>query len=86
MSESGVPGYEFVAWHGLVAPKGTPAAVTRLLRDRIKEAVSAPELAKQLADQGIDMVASTPEEFGAFLQSELHKWAPVVKERNMRAD
>jgi tripartite-type tricarboxylate transporter receptor subunit TctC len=86
MSESGVPGYEFVAWHGLVAPKGTPAAVTRLLRDRIKEAVSAPELAKQLADQGIDMVASTPEEFGAFLQSELRKWAPVVKERNMRAD
>jgi tripartite-type tricarboxylate transporter receptor subunit TctC len=86
MAESGVPGYEFVAWHGLVAPKGTPAAVTHLLRDRIKEAVNAPELAKQLADQGIDMVASTPEEFGAFLQSELRKWAPVVKERNMRAD
>jgi tripartite-type tricarboxylate transporter receptor subunit TctC len=42
MAESGVPGYEFVAWHGLVAPKGTPAAVTRLLRDRIKEVVSPP--------------------------------------------
>jgi tripartite-type tricarboxylate transporter receptor subunit TctC len=86
ISESGVPGYEFVAWHGLVAPKGTPGAVTRLLRDRIKEVVSPPETAKQFADQGVDMVVSTPEEFSAFLQSELRKWGPVVKERNMRAD
>jgi tripartite-type tricarboxylate transporter receptor subunit TctC len=86
MVESGVPGYEFVAWHGLVAPKGTPAAVTSLLRNRIKEVVSAPELVKQLNDQGVDMVVSTPEEFGTFLQSELRKWGPVVKERGMRAD
>jgi len=86
MAESGVPGYEFIAWHGLVAPKGTPAGITHLLRDKIKEAVSPPEIAKQLADQGVDMVVGTPEEFGAFLQSELRKWGPVVKERGMRAD
>jgi tripartite-type tricarboxylate transporter receptor subunit TctC len=86
MAESGVAGYEFVAWHGLVAPKGVPAAVPQLLRDRIRDVVSAGELGRQLSDQGVDMVVSTPEEFGAFLLSELRKWGPVVKERGMRAD
>ena len=86
VEEAGVPGYEFSAWHGLVAPKGTPAAITHLLRDRIKATVSAPEVVRQFADQGLDLVVSSPEEFGAFLQAELRKWGPVVKERGMRAD
>ncbi len=86
VEEAGVPGYEFIAWHGLVAPKGTPAAITHLLRDRIKATVSAPEVVRQFADQGLDLVVSSPEEFGAFLQAELRKWGPVVKERGMRAD
>ena len=86
VDESGVPGYEFVAWHGLLAPRGTPDAITHLLRDRIKAAMSSPELVKQFADQGLDLVVSTPEEFGAFLAAELRKWGPVVKERNMKAD
>jgi len=86
IAESGVPGYEFIAWHGLVAPKGTPSAITNLLRDKIKSTVSAPELVKQLEDQGLDLAVSTPEEFSAYLKSELKKWGAVVKERGMRAD
>jgi len=86
VAEAGVPSYEFIAWHGLVAPKGTPGAITHLLRDRIKATVSAPELVEQFRDQGLDLVVSTPEEFGEFLQAELRKWGPVVKERGMRAD
>jgi tripartite-type tricarboxylate transporter receptor subunit TctC len=86
VDESGVPGYEFIAWHGLLAPKGTPGTITHLLRDRIKAAVSSPELVKQFSDQGLDLIVSTPEEFGAFLLNELRKWGPVVKERNMKAD
>jgi len=86
IAESGVPGYEFVAWHGLLAPKGTPAAIVTLLRDRIKATVSAPEIVKQLDDQGLDLVVSTPAEFAEYLAKELKKWGPVVRERGMRAD
>jgi tripartite-type tricarboxylate transporter receptor subunit TctC len=86
IAESGLPGYEFNAWHVLVAPKGTPSVVTNLLRDRVKSVVAAPEVVRQLEDQGLELVVSTPEELGAFLKSELAKWGKVVKERGMRAE
>lgn len=86
IAESGLPGYEFNAWHVMVAPKGTPAAIANLLRDRIKSAVAAPEVVRQLEDQGLQLVVSTPEELGAFLKAELSKWGKVVKERGMRAE
>ena len=86
VAESGVPGYEFVAWHGLVAPKGTPAHIVGTLRDRIKSAVGSAEVVRHLEEQGLDLVLSTPAEFGAYLKSEWAKWGPVVKERGMRAD
>ena len=86
VAESGVPGYEFVAWHGLVAPKNTPASVVGVVRDRIKAAMGSPDIVRQLEDQGLDLVISTPAEFGAYLKNELAKWGPVVKERGMRAD
>lgn len=85
IAESGVPGYEFVAWHGLFAPKATPAAILGLLHARLKAAVT-PELAKQLDDQGLDLALGSPDEFSAYLKSELAKWGKVVKERGMRAD
>ena len=81
-----LPGYEFNAWHVLVAPKGTPAAVANLLQERIKGVVASPELVRQLEDQGLQLVVSTPEALGAFLKSELAKWGKVVKERGMRAE
>ena len=86
IAESGLPGYEFNAWHVLVAPKGTASTVTNLLRDRIKSSLSAADVARQLEDQGLELVISTPEELGAFLKSELAKWGKVVKERGMRAE
>ena len=86
MAESGVPGYEFLAWHGLLAPKGTPAAIVNTLRDRIKVAVGTADVVRQLEDQGLDLVLSSPAEFGAYLKSEVSRWGPVVKERGMRAD
>jgi tripartite-type tricarboxylate transporter receptor subunit TctC len=86
LAESGVPGYEFAAWHGLLAPKGTPAVIANTLRERIKAAVGTPETTRQLEDQGLDVIISTPDEFAAYLKRELAKWGPVVKERRMRAD
>jgi tripartite-type tricarboxylate transporter receptor subunit TctC len=86
VAESGVPGYEFVAWHGLFAPRATPASIVNLLRERIKAAVGSPEVVRQLEDQGLDLVLSTPAEFADYLKQEVARWGPVVKERGMRAD
>jgi len=86
IAESGLPGYEFNAWHVFVAPKGTPPAIVNLLRDRVKSVVASPDVVRQLEDQGLELVVSTPEELGAFLKSELAKWGKVVKERGMRAE
>jgi tripartite-type tricarboxylate transporter receptor subunit TctC len=86
IAESGLPGYEFAAWHILLAPKGTPAAAIALLNDNIKRILLAPAAVKQYADRGLDVVASSPEEASTHLRNEMAKWSKVIKERGMRAD
>lgn len=86
IAEAGIPGYEFDAWHIMLAPKGTPAAVVALLNDRIKRILRAPGQLRQYEERGLDVVASSPEESAAYLKSETIKWGKVIKERGMRAD
>ena len=86
IAEAGLPGYEFTTWHGILAPKGTPRAIVALLNDRLKKSLATPDQAKRFHDHGLDVVASTPEEFAAFLAAEYKKWGRVIKERGMRAD
>jgi tripartite-type tricarboxylate transporter receptor subunit TctC len=86
IAESGLPGYEFVTWHGLLAPKGTPGAIVALLADRVKKTMAAPEQVKLFQKNGLDIIASTPEEFAAHLKKEYAKWGRVIKERGMRAE
>ena len=86
VAESGLPGYEFVAWHGMLAPKGTPRAVVTLLNERVRKTMTTPDQAKRYDDLGLDVVASTPEELSAHLARELKKWGPVIRERGMRAE
>jgi tripartite-type tricarboxylate transporter receptor subunit TctC len=86
VSESGLPGYEFVAWLGMLAPKGTPRAVVTLLNERVRRTMTMPDQAKRFDDLGLDVVASTPEEFSTLLARELKKWGPVIRERGMRAE
>jgi tripartite-type tricarboxylate transporter receptor subunit TctC len=86
IAESGLPGYEFAAWHILLAPKGTPTAAIALLSDNIKRILLAPGAPKQYADRGLDVVASSPEEAATHLRNEMAKWGKVIKERGMRAD
>jgi tripartite-type tricarboxylate transporter receptor subunit TctC len=86
IAEAGLPGYEFDAWHVLLAPKGTPATIVALLSDNVKKTLLAPGQPKHFADRGLDVVASSPEECAAYLRNEVAKWGKVVKERGMRAD
>jgi tripartite-type tricarboxylate transporter receptor subunit TctC len=86
IDESGLPGYEFVTWFGLMAPVKTPRAVVTQINDAMKKALATPELTKVFADRGLDIVASSPEALGDHLKKELERWARVVKERGMRAE
>ena len=86
VAEAGLPGYEFVTWHGVLAPKGTPAAIVSLLNAKLKETLTAPDLAQFFEQMGFDIVASTPEEFAAQLKRESEKWGRVIRERHIRAE
>ena len=86
IAEAGLPGYEFVAWFALVAPRGTPSEIIATLNDHFRRAMNLPDTVRRLGEDGIEVVGSTPEQLGAMLESELKKWAVVIKERNMRAE
>jgi len=81
-----VPGYEFITWHGLLAPRGTPQAIVTLLNQKVTQSLRDPEFARQFQQKGFDVIASTPDQFAAHLKSELAKWGRVIKERGMHAD
>lgn len=74
-----VPGYEFSGAFGLVTRAGTPPALIRRIRDDFAEVMDLPEVAQRIRDIGQEKIASTPEEYNAYILAEMQKWAPVVK-------
>ncbi|MGQ2999101.1 tripartite tricarboxylate transporter substrate binding protein [Variovorax sp.] len=79
MEEAGVPGYEALAWYGLMAPAGTPRAIVERLNEATRQALDTPAVREQIARLGSAPVHGTPERFGAFIQAEHDKWGPIVK-------
>lgn len=86
IAESGLPGYEFVTWHGVLAPRGTPREIVVLLNQKLRGVLRSPELSARFGQMGLDVIASSPEEFSAHLKSELEKWGRVIRERHMRVE
>ena len=86
MAEAGVPGYEFVTWQILAAPKGTPAAIIATLNEKVRAVLKTPEAIKRWQERGFDVIASTPEEMTAHLMSEIKKWRVVFKEQGIKAE
>jgi tripartite-type tricarboxylate transporter receptor subunit TctC len=79
MDEAGLPGFEATTWHGLVAPAGTPADIVETLHRAIVETLQDPGVQQKLAALGIDTAGGTPEEFTAYIGSEIPKWAAIIK-------
>jgi tripartite-type tricarboxylate transporter receptor subunit TctC len=86
VAEAGLPGFEFVAWHGLLAPRGTPPAIIASLNEKLRSTVADPVLLQRFEKGGLDPVTNSPKEYAAYLQSEQEKWKRVIRERNIKAE
>jgi tripartite-type tricarboxylate transporter receptor subunit TctC len=84
LSDSGVPGYESVAYFGIFAPAGTPAPVVSRLNAELARIVRAPDVKARLLELGSDPVGSTPQEFARVIRAEREKWAKVIQEANVK--
>lgn len=79
-----LPGFSASGWYGLLAPAKTPQAVITRLNAEAVKALRSPDVVEKLSSQGAEPVGSTPEEFTAFIRSEISKWAGVVKAAKMK--
>lgn len=86
MAEAGVPGYESGAWFGLAVPAGTPKEIIARLNAETVKALAAPDLVEKFKANGVDPVSSSPEQFAAFVQSELNRWRDAVKAAGLKPE
>jgi tripartite-type tricarboxylate transporter receptor subunit TctC len=86
VAEMGVPGFQVINWYGMVAPAGTPKQIIAKVNKEVARILHMPDVVDLLAQNGMVPLLSTPEQFGSFLQSEIKKWAKVVKDANIRVD
>ena len=86
MTEAGYPGVETGTWYGILAPARTPPAIVAHVQKTILRVLQAPDLKSRILNQGVDIVASTPDEFGKLITAEVAKWSRVVKAADIHAD
>ncbi|MEO5766502.1 MAG: tripartite tricarboxylate transporter substrate binding protein [Casimicrobiaceae bacterium] len=86
LAESGVSGYQAYVWMGLLAPKGTPPAIVARLHREVVAALATPEVKTYMASAGIEIVGSTPAEFGAYFRGEKDLWAKVVRDTGAKIE
>ena len=86
IAEAGVPGFEVSSWQGVFVPAGTPTDIVTKLNAEIVRIIGLPDIQRRLADIGADTVGNTPDQFIAFIKTELDKWQKVVKASGAKID
>lgn len=86
MAEAGLPGVEVTSWNGVLVPAGTPRAIVVKLNREMVRILNSTEMKERMSSQGAEAAGNTPEEFGAFIKSEIAKWGKVVRAAGLRAD
>lgn len=85
IAEAGVPGYAMTNWYGMLAPVGMPRSSVAKLHGEVARILNLPELKERLSSEGAEVIASTPEQFAAFLRAEMATAAKIVKASGMTA-
>ena len=83
ISESGYPGFDAIAWHGIMAPAGTPPAIVGRLNTEIVKALKDPQTAKLIEAQSIQVVGNSPEAFAGFIKQDIAVWKEVARQANV---
>jgi tripartite-type tricarboxylate transporter receptor subunit TctC len=78
VAEAMIPGFDFTAWFGIMAPAGTPRPIIDRVHRIILAAMDTPELKQQFAAQGLEPVGMGPDEFQAFMKVDLQRWREVI--------
>ena len=86
IAESGIPGFQAVAWNGLVAPAGLPPDIVRKLNDAFVKVMAMPAVRDRLVGGGLDPVGDSPDAFGQFVKSEIAKWGKIAKDVGAKAE
>jgi tripartite-type tricarboxylate transporter receptor subunit TctC len=86
VAESGYPGFEALAWNGLFAPAGTPAAVVGRINADVNAVLQDPAVREQLQKQGLIIGGGTPAEFKAFIDGEGRRWGAIIKKVGITID
>jgi tripartite-type tricarboxylate transporter receptor subunit TctC len=86
VDESGLKGFETVAWFGLLAPAGTPGAVVSRTRDEVARILQTEELRARIESLGGEPVGNTPQEFAAIIRGDIAKWRRLVDQAGIKAD
>jgi tripartite-type tricarboxylate transporter receptor subunit TctC len=86
IAESGYADFDVDLWYGLLAPAGTPNQIIARLNSEITQILASPEMRETLANQGLNAVTSTPEQFEALMKTDLARWAQVVKTAGIRGE
>lgn len=86
LAESGLPGFDVSSWYGLFAPAQTPATIIRQMHSDVVAALADPATRSRLEALAVTVIGSTPAALGAFLKSEVGKWAPVIRDAAFRSD
>ena len=86
IAESGYPGFEALAWNGVLVPAATPKAIVTRLNTEINAILNEPDVIQKLHGLGFDLIGGRPEEFGALIKGESEKWAPVIRKLGLKVD
>jgi tripartite-type tricarboxylate transporter receptor subunit TctC len=86
IAESGVPGYEFTGWIGVLLPARTPNEIVVKLSREVARIVQLHDLKQRLAADATEVVGSSPEQYASFLKAEIARWTRVARDANIQVD
>ena len=86
IAESGYPGFEALAWNGVLVAANTPPAIITRLNAEMNTILKDPEVAQKMHGFGFDLIGGTPEDFGALIRGEAQRWAPVIRKVGLKVD
>ena len=86
LDESGFKGFDAQQWYGVVGPAGMPGAIVKQLNETLATVLRAPDLREKLASEAIEPIVASPEQFAAFIKTDIARWTKLAKDRKIELD